>query len=316
MPVTRCIFLFACLLGLLVVALPGLAQVPAPQSVADTRLHYRSNQAAGSSPEDAINALRANGVAVAVVESMPPGLVLKLHGLAPDLILPLYRPTGAPEQWSSGQLSPELLDEVREGIQQGPYRGIGELNLAGDMVAAWRGSAVLRGLLAVGAAYDVPVVLRADSAPADSILSLCRANPGNRFLLARAGSKLPPAEVGRVLDACPRVWMDLSARDPLHSPANRITGEEGRLLSKWEALILAHPDQIVIGSDAVWPAGQLDVPNEKDGNWGAVGAILDFHRRWASFLPTEVAVAVLRDNARVLFTPDFPVEAAVPIQGD
>jgi predicted TIM-barrel fold metal-dependent hydrolase len=118
---------------------------------------------------------------------------------------------------------------------------------------------------------------------------------------------LPPEEVERILAACPNVWVDLAARDPWRYVRNPITGADGRLLPAWESLIRAHAARFVIGSDAVWPVEQLDAWDQPDTGWERIAEFLDFHRRWASFLPAEVADAVLRENARALFKPAFPV---------
>jgi predicted TIM-barrel fold metal-dependent hydrolase len=286
--------------------------------VVDAHLHYKWNQAEVTPPGEAIAALRASGVELAVVTGTPPELALKLHELAPDLILPVYGPYRDLGQWYDWQFRPALVDEVRRGIQEGPYRGIGELHLIGGLALRWRESEVLRGLLAVGAAYDVPVMIHMEFSSAEPTLSLCRGNPGNRLILAHAGAVLPPGQVGRILETCPNVWVDLAARDPWRYVRNPITAADGRLLPDWEALVLAHPERFIIGSDAVWPVDRLDAWDEPDSGWTRIGDFLAFHRRWASFLPPQVAAAVLRGNARGLFAPAFPnpeTEAAKSRQG-
>jgi predicted TIM-barrel fold metal-dependent hydrolase len=282
-------------------------RAPLPEPVVDAHLHYKWNQAEVTSPEQAIAALRDNGVELAVVTGTPPELALKLHELAPDLILPIFSPYRDLGQWYRWQFRPDLVEEAREAIQQGPFRGIGELHLVGGFAMRWRQSQVLRGLLAVAAAHDLPVLIHMEFSTADPTLSLCRGNPGSRIVLAHAGTVLPISELERILDACPKVWMDLSARDPWRYVRNPIADDEGRLLPEWEALVLEYPRRFVIGSDAVWPVERLDAWDQADTGWAHIGDFLAFHRRWASFLPPEVAAAVLRENARELFTPDFPV---------
>jgi len=269
--------------------------------VVDAHLHYKSNQAEVTSRQEALAVLRANGVEQAVVIGTPPELALKLYELAPGLILPIYGPYTRPGQWYAWQHRPELVDEVRKGIQEGPYRGIGELHLIGGFALRWRENAVLKGLLAIGGAYDVPVLLHMEFSKAEPTLSLCRGNPGNRLVLAHAGAPLPVEEVRRVLETCPNVWVDLAARDPRRYVRNPIADAQGRLLPEWEGLVRTHPTRFVVGSDAVWPVEHLDAWDEPDTGWEHLGEFLDFHRRWASFLPPEIAVRVLRDNALELF---------------
>ena len=273
------------------------------QSVVDAHLHYEWNQAEVTSPEDAVAALRRNGVELAVVSGTPPHLALELQRLAPDLIVPIYSPYKTSGDWPLWQFRPELVAEVREGLQKGPYRGIGELHLVGGVALRWRQNPVLEALLALGAAYQVPTLLHMEFSRADPALSLCRGNPGNKLILAHAGGLLPPEQVGRILDKCPNVWIDLSARDPWRYVRHPVTDEDGRLLPEWEHLVLAHPRRVIIGSDPVWPVERLDARDEPDTGWERLGEFLDFHRRWASYLPPEVADRVLRENARELFAP-------------
>jgi hypothetical protein len=289
------------LIGWLACAFAGAQGLGERQPVVDAHLHYKWNQAEVTSPQEAVAALRESGVERAVVTGTPPELALKLYELAPDLILPIYGPYTQLGQWNGWQYRPELVDEARKGIQEGPYRGIGELHLIGGFALRWRENEVLKGLLAIGGAYDVPVILHMEFSRADPTLSLCQGNPGNRLVLAHAGAPLPVDEVRRILEKCPNLWVDMSARDPRRYVRNPIADADGRLLPEWEALVLAYPMRFIVGSDAVWPVERLDAWDEADTGWEHLGEFLDFHRRWASFLPPEVADRVLRENAMELF---------------
>ncbi len=279
----------------------AFAAPPSREAVVDAHLHYKWNQAEVTSPKEAVAALRENAVELAVVTGTPPELALKLHALAPDLIVPIFGPYRTSGEWYRWQARADLVDEAREALDGGVYRGIGELHLIGGFAMRWQTSEVLKGLLALGAAYQVPVLVHMEFSRADPTLSLCRGNPGNRLILAHAGGVLPSAEVARILSECPKVWVDLAARDPWRYVRNPITDGEGRLLPEWEALVLSHPDRFLIGSDAVWPVDQLDAWDQADTGWERIGEFLDFHRRWVSFLPPGVAAKVLRENARDLF---------------
>lgn len=98
--------------------------------------------------------------------------------------------------------------------------------------------------------------------------------------------------------------MDLSARDPWRFVSFPISGDDGRLLPAWEALVLRWPERFIIGSDAVWPVDRLDAWDRADTGWEHIGDFLAFHRRWASFLPEDVRRKVLLENAVRVFRPD------------
>lgn len=292
--------LVASLPAVLLAASAAAADTALPP-VADAHLHYKWNQAEVTSPEAAVAALRANNVQLAVVSGTPAERALELHALAPDIVVPIYGAYRRGGDWYGWQGRESLVDEVREALASGKYRGIGELHLIGGFAVRWQRSDVMKALLAVAAEYDAPVLVHTEFSRAEPTLSICTANPRNRLLLAHAGAALPPAEVERVLEACPNVWMDLSARDPWRFVRFPIADEDGRLLPEWEALVLRWPERFVVGSDAVWPVERLDAWDQADTGWERIGDFLEFHRRWASFLPDDVARKVLLDNTLALF---------------
>ncbi|MGB5833957.1 MAG: amidohydrolase family protein [Thiohalocapsa sp.] len=278
--------------------------------IADAHLHYKWNQAEVTSPQHAAAALRAKNVQSAVVTGTPPSRALELYAAAPEIVVPIFGAYRQGGDWFGWQGRQSLVAEAREALENGPYRGIGELHLIGGFAMRWNRSDVLRALLAQTAEHDVPMLIHTEFSRAEPTLPICKANPRTRIVLAHAGAALQPAEVRRVLEACPNVWMDLSARDPWRFLRFPISGEGGRLLPEWEALVLDYPDRFLVGSDAVWPVDRLDAWDRADSGWEHIGAFLDFHRRWASFLPEEVQRKVLLDNAVALFRPAATETAA------
>lgn len=310
----------ALLVLLLAAAVSGAAvgTEPKPPPIADAHLHYKWNQAEVTSPEEAAAALRANGVELAVVTGTPAERALELAELAPDIVVPIYGVYRAGGDWYAWQAKDSIVADVRKALASGRYHGIGELHLIGGFAMRWERSDVLRALLALAAEHDVPVMIHTEFSRAEPTLSICRANPDNRLVLAHAGAALPPDEVQRVLEACPNVWMDLSARDPWRFLRFPISGDDGRLLPDWEALVLRWPDRFMIGSDAVWPVERLDAWDQPDTGWQRIGEFLDFHRHWASFLPADVRRKVLLDNAESVYRPRSGIgldEAASANQG-
>jgi predicted TIM-barrel fold metal-dependent hydrolase len=302
--------LSAVLLGVTPLSLSADAPEPItlePQTharpIADAHLHYKWNQAEVTSPQQAAAALRENNVALAVVTGTPAERVLELYEQAPEIVVPIFGAYRRGGDWFGWQGRASLVDEARAALENGPYRGIGELHLIGGFAKRWNRSDVLQALLALTAEHDVPMLIHTEFSRAEPTLSICEANPHNRIVLAHAGAALPPAEVRRVLETCPHVWMDLSARDPWRFISFPISDEDGRLLPDWETLVLDYPDRFLIGSDAVWPVDRLDAWDRADTGWEHIGEFLDFHRRWASFLPEDVQQKVLHDNAVAVFRP-------------
>lgn len=270
--------------------------------IADVHLHWKWNQKEVTSAEQAIAALEANRVELAVVTGTPPELALELADLAPGRVVPIYGLYRIPGEWARWDRDTGLLERVRTALAGGRYRGIGEVHMIGGFVADWR-TPVIDGLFRLAAEFQVPVLVHTEFSRADYVLGFCRAHATTRFLWAHAGSLLPASEVERVLEACPNVAVELSARDPWRHVARRISDQTGRLKPDWRALVLRYPSRFMVGSDPVWPVERLDAWDEPDTGWQEIDRFLGFHRRWLADLPAEIAERVRRDNARSYFAP-------------
>lgn len=271
--------------------------------VADVHLHWKWNQKEVTSVEEAVATLDAHRIELAVVTGTPPELALELYRAAPERVVPIYGLYRDPEEWAVWHHDPRLLGRVRAALESGAYRGVGEVHLIGGFISHWK-NPVIAGLFDMAAEFDVPVMIHVEFSRANYTLGLCRAHPETRFFLAHAGSILKPSEVKRVLDGCPNVAVELSARDPWRHQRNRMTDETGKLKSEWRDLIVAHADRFMIGSDPVWPVDRLDSWDEPDTGWQELARFIDFHLDWLATLPPEQADQIRWDNAYRFFRMD------------
>lgn len=267
----------------------------------DVHMHYKWDQAEVTTPAEAVDILRANNIQKAVVIGTPPELVLKLYDAAPDRVIPFFGPYRVGGEKLSWQFRSSLLDEAREALASGRYKGIGELHLIGGNANNWRRSKVFAGLLTLAVEHDVPVMLHTEYWSIKPTVEICKEHPRVRFLLAHAGAVLAPAKVARVLQACPNVWMDLAARDPWRYINHPITGENGRLTPDWSNLVQQFSDRFMIGSDTVWPVDQATSWDIADTGWQETGRFIEFHRRWLSYLTDEVEEKLRWGNAARFF---------------
>ncbi|MCB1786016.1 MAG: amidohydrolase family protein [Gammaproteobacteria bacterium] len=275
---------------------------------ADIHLHWKWNQKEVTTTEQAAEILRAQHIGLAVVTGTPPALALELQEQAPERVIPIYGLYRLPGEWSTWHRDDGLLDRVRAALQSGRYHGIGEVHMLGGFISHWQ-KPTIAGLFDLAAEFDVPVLLHTEFSRADYTLGVCRAHPDTRFLWAHAGSMLPPDEVRRVLDGCPNVHAELSARDPWRHRANLIVDTQGRLLPAWRSLIVDFADRFMVGSDPVWPVDRLNPWDEPDSGWIELPRFVAFHRAWLDELPTDLAEAIRWGNARRFFAKALPAEA-------
>mgnify|MGYP001825021323 CR=1 FL=1 len=287
------------LLGLLFMALSGTATAEAPL-LADIHTHYKWSQQEVTTPQQVLERLRDNRVALAVVIGTPAETALEISALDPARILPVWSPYRIGGDWSRWAFDRTVPARAREALSTGHYHGIGELHFIGGFVPDWR-SPVISELIALGIEHDIPLLMHTEFSRNTYLLELCRAHPRLKILWAHAGAILSPASVDEVMQACPNVRAELSARDPWRYINNPVTGDDGALLPEWQTLVERHSDRFLVGSDPVWPVEQLDSWDEPDTGWQEYARFIRFHREWLGRLPPDVAEKVRLLNAYTLF---------------
>ena len=267
---------------------------------ADIHMHWKWNQKEVTTPEQAKRILSEQSIGLAVVTGTPPALALELRDIAPEVVVPIYGIYRIPGEWATWHRDETLVPRVRKALESGDYLGIGEVHLIGGFISDWK-KPIIRDLFKLAAEFDVPVLIHTEFSRANYTLGLCQAHPETRFLWAHAGSMLKPAEVSRVLDGCPNVSAELSARDPWRHRRNLISNPDGELLPEWRELILKYADRFMVGSDPVWPVVQLNPWDEPDSGWQELPRFVNFHRAWLATLPADKAEAIRWGNALKFF---------------
>ena len=276
--------------------LATFGSVAEPLPIADVHMHWKWNQKEVTTPAEAKAIIQEQNIGLAVVTGTPPELALELRDIAPDTVVPIYGIYRIPGEWATWHRDETLISRVRKALESGDYLGIGEVHLIGGFISDWK-KPTIRDLFNLAAEFDVPVLIHTEFSRANYTLGLCKAHPKTRFLWAHAGSMLKPSEVERVLDGCPNVAAELSARDPWRHRGNLIVDDEGQLLPEWRELVLKYADRFMVGSDPVWPVERLNPWDEPDSGWQELHRFLDFHRSWLATLPEDKAAAIRWENA-------------------
>ena len=276
--------------------LATFGSVAEPLPIADVHMHWKWNQKEVTTPAEAKAIIQEQNIGLAVVTGTPPELALELRDIAPDTVVPIYGIYRIPGEWATWHRDETLISRVRKALESGDYLGIGEVHLIGGFISDWK-KPTIRDLFNLAAEFDVPVLIHTEFSRANYTLGLCKAHPKTRFLWAHAGSMLKPSEVERVLDGCPNVAAELSARDPWRHRGNLIVDDEGQLLPEWRELVLKYADRFMVGSDPVWPVERLNPWDEPDSGWQELHRFLDFHRSWPATLPEDKAAAIRWENA-------------------
>lgn len=270
------------------------------QPKADIHLHYKWNQTEVTSIDQALSVLEENDIQLAGVIGTPPELALALHKADPKRVFAWYGVYQQPGDWSRWARDKTLPARIRHALDAGGYAGIGELHLVGGFTPKWD-TPVIQEILSIAKEKDIPVLVHVEFSRADYLIGLCQSAPEVRLLLAHAGAPMPVGEVRRALSACPNLWWELSARDPLRYVSSPIVDGEGALKKQWRDLIHDYSERLMLGSDPVWPVEQLNPWDEADTGWYKIGSFWQAHEQWLSQLPAPIADAIRLTNAQRFF---------------
>ena len=214
--------------------IPAAAGLSEP--VADAHLHYHWNQAETISPSRALDLLRRENVVLAVVSSSPPEQALKLQQADPQRVVALFSPYLTPEYRHNWYRRPEVPERARQALQSGAYRGIGEVHLIPGLGPS-RDNPILGALMDIAESHRLPFLIHTDASSSRFLAPLCSHRPDLQFVWAHAGGIVPPAQVADILETCPNLAVDLSARDPVRYVRNPIADDSGKLAPAWRVAV-------------------------------------------------------------------------------
>ena len=272
--------------------------------LADVHLHFNWDQREVLTAAEAVRRLQENGVVLGVVSSKPPSLALELAAAADGWIQAFFMPYLEPERKRDWYLDERVLPAAREALASGRYRGLGELHLiVGYAPSLKEHHPVIDGMLDLGVEFDVPLSMHVEAGSEAYFRPLCERHPRARIFWAHAGGVLAPRRVAALMEACPNVWIDLSARDELRYGGSMPIADGEGLLPDWERLVLAYQDRVMVGSDPFYREGNL-VWEESNTGWEHLHEFIGFHRNWLERLPPDVARKIRLDNALRFFRVD------------
>ncbi len=266
-----------------------------PPPFADIHLHFKWDQKEIISAEEVVEKLKRNNIVLATVAGMPPELALELSQAGGAWIQPLFSPYKDAihrDIWFTDQT---VITDAEKGLASGRYAGIGEVHVWANF-GPRKGNQVFTGLLALADRYQVPFMIHTETSSHEFLRPICQGYPKVRFLWAHAGGRLGPDSVKQLMEQCPNVWVEVSARDPwrYHS----LVDEQNVLLPGWRELFIQYQDRFMTGTDPVWNVRFGQSWDRADEGWSHYEQLLEFHRQWLKQLPPEVEEKIRLRNAQ------------------
>ncbi len=255
----------------------------------DAHLHYNEEAWMSAHPiDDALGRMQRSGVRAIVANSRPNDGTrslasarekTKAAGVTVVPFIRLYRNRADYTGWFQDETIYEMVQrELAAGTDAGPYRGIGEFHLYDSANA---NGPVARKLMKLAQDKDLAVLAHVD----DSAIDLLMAHaPQARLIWAHTGIGGAPAErVRALLVKYPKLMGELSYRPGL-------TASGGGLSAEWKALLSAHADRFLVGSDT-WV----------NARWAGYEGLMSDARRWLADLPEPAARRIAWENGVRLF---------------
>jgi hypothetical protein len=215
------------------------------------------------------------GISRAVVSSTPGEGAERLYREAPERVVPFLRPYPLRASRYDWFRDPQIPSWVQARLERTPYRGIGEFHVFGDDAA----SPVVQEVIALARQRELALMAHTDP---EGIAAILDQAPDIDVIWAHAGFDVPLVGLQSLLDAHPRLYLELSFREGMMSA--------GRLTTAWHDFLVNNSARCLAGSDTYSPQ-----------RWAGLPAILDETRQWLAQLPVDVAKRIASGNAGDLF---------------
>lgn len=239
----------------------------------DAHIHYSHDAWEGLPPAEAITVLKRSGLRKAFVSSSSDDGTLKLHALAPDLIVPVLRPYRSRGETGTWFRDATVIPMMEERLKRGGYAGIGEFHIFGKDADG----EIFRQVVALAKKYGVFLHAHSD---ADAIERIFAQDPDATVLWAHSGFT-EPDRIRAMLRKYPALRSDLAFRSD-HASGGKVDPD-------WLALFEEFPDRFMIGTDTYTPE-----------RWYFVEEHAAWSRQWLQSLPRDLAERIAWRNADAL----------------
>ncbi|MDT8383646.1 MAG: amidohydrolase family protein [Gammaproteobacteria bacterium] len=266
---------------------------------ADGHIHYNWDHAEVTSVQTVVETLRREKVGLTLVSSTPSHLALELRAAGGDWVIPLFSPYIHEQGKRDWHLDQAVVQQAAQGLQQGIYFGIGEIHFMSGFLPR-PDNAIFLQLMGLAGQHRVPVLIHVDASDETYFVGICKAHPAIKIIFAHAGGNLKPAHIRSVLEQCPNVWVDLSARDDWRYGG--LTDGNGLLLPGWKSVVLDFPQRFFTGTDPVWRVTRTQSWDESDDGWDHYQQLYRYHQTWLRDLPEDVHRKIAWDNVKQLLS--------------
>jgi hypothetical protein len=256
--------------------LTALSGNAATDRIHDGHIHYDEDVWESLPPEAAVDMLKAERIRRALVSATPTEGAEMLYRADPEIVIPMLRPY---KSWRHRYLwfnDPELRDYLLEHMARVPYRGFGEFHVFGEDMD----SIPIEEMIELSRERKLVLHPHTDL---DGMRILLKKAPDVVVIWAHGGFNVPVETLQELLDAYPKLIIELSLREGM-------LDDEERLTAQWRQLLVDYRGRFLVGMDTYKPSRWADLPE-----------IAAETRHWLDQLPDDVAADIARNNLDRLF---------------
>ena len=265
------------IIAVLLLALPLIAGAfDSADIIHDGHIHYDVDVWEALPPAAAIKMLKTENISRALVSATPTEGAEKLYKADPDRVIPMLRPY---KDWRHRYLwfnDPDLRAYLLEHLARAPYRGFGEFHVFGDDAD----TIPIEEMIELARERELALHPHTDL---DGMRIFLQKAPDLPVLWAHGGFRVPVDTLKELLDAYPKLYIELSLREGM-------LDEELQLTPEWKQFLVDYRGRFLTGMDTYKPSRWAELPD-----------IAEETRHWLDQLPQDVAADIARNNLDRLF---------------
>jgi predicted TIM-barrel fold metal-dependent hydrolase len=259
------------LFGLFLVLNAPILQASEELKFHDGHIHYNKDVWSRMPPENALRYLTDNQIDRFILFSTPTEGTEKLYNLAPDRVIPFIMPYRNHLDRYTFHSDPTMVTYLKEKIESGIYRGIGEFHL----FHKHKDTEVVKQIMQLAADHDLAINAHSDYETIKTLISL---QPDIRIIWAHCGMSHPVNDIEEAFEKYPNLYCDLSFR-------YKMFDDEWNLKPKWKAVLENYSDRFILGMDTYIPRRWAELPEH-----------VEFARDWLDQLSEEARNKIARSN--------------------
>lgn len=242
----------------------------------DAHIHYNQDMWQNLSVKEAVDLLKEQGIARALVSATPTVGAEMLYKYDSHFVVPMLRPYASWRHRYFWFKDPELKSYLLNQLKKVPYKGIGEFHVFGKDADTVQ----IEQMLDIAREYQLVLHAHTDLQGMSILLKKAK---DLIVIWAHAGEEVDERFLKEFLEKYPGFYIELSRREGMLDDNDDLT-------AFWRQLLIKYQKRVLLGSDTYKPRVWAELPESTAET-----------RQWLQQLPNDVIADIARNNLSRLF---------------